>query len=193
MVGPEGRVEGFEPQEYAVELALRNINLNRFAHVRINRFAVSSKIGKRFLDTSRGAVAASIVKNFGGSKGEMVPVTTLDTFAKEHLISRVDLIKMDIEGAEFEALLGAQHVINAYRPVIVLEAADGDAAWVRSRELLMGHEYETYAFAPSGDLVRFKRLSSYYPSVVFIARNSSFSADRNFSANAASSTGLYSR
>jgi len=136
LVGPEGRVEGFEPQEYAVELALRNINLNRFAHVRINRFAVSSKIGKRFLDTSRGAVAASIVKNFGGSKGEMVSVTTLDTFAKEHSISRVDLIKMDIEGAEFEALLGAQHVINAYRPVIVLEAADGDAAWVRSRELL---------------------------------------------------------
>ena len=172
LVGPKGRVEAFEPQKYAVEIARRNVVLNSFDNVRINRFAISSMVGNTFLDTSRGGVAASIVKDFGRSRGETVAVTTLDTFAEEHSISHVDLIKMDLEGAEFEALLGAQRIIEACRPALILEGADGDASWLKSQEFLAKRDYETYTFGRSGALVRLERLGGHCPNVVFFARNS---------------------
>jgi FkbM family methyltransferase len=173
LVGPGGRVEGFEPQKYAVESAVRSIRLNRFEHVRINRIAVSSKVGTQFLDTSSGAVGASIVKDLGRSSGEMVPVTTLDTFTKENLISRIDLIKMDIEGAEFDCLLGAQRVLEAFRPIIVLEADDRSVAWNNCRDLLSEHEYEAYTFSPGGELVtKPDLLSGHCSNIVFIANRS---------------------
>lgn len=49
------------------------------------------------------------------------PVTTLDLFASEHSVTKVDLIKCDVEGAELMVLDGAMGVITRDRPVIMFE------------------------------------------------------------------------
>jgi len=49
-----------------------------------------------------------------------VPVTTIDKIVKELKLDRVDFIKMDIEGSEENALLGAQETIAVYGPRIAL-------------------------------------------------------------------------
>jgi FkbM family methyltransferase len=51
-----------------------------------------------------------------------VPLTTIDALAKELGLPRVDFIKMDIEGAEKQALRGATEVIRKYRPRMAIAA-----------------------------------------------------------------------
>ena len=45
---------------------------------------------------------------------------------------RLDLIKMDVEGMEFEALAGAANSIQAHRPVMLIEALKVDGAKLRA-------------------------------------------------------------
>ena len=63
----------------------------------------------------------SLVLPTSGNEVE-VPVTTIDALTEELGLPRVDYIKMDIEGAEREALRGAAHTIERYRPTLMLEA-----------------------------------------------------------------------
>jgi FkbM family methyltransferase len=54
-----------------------------------------------------------------GSTGptvQRIAVTTIDRVAEELRLDRVDLIKMDIEGAEQKALLGGQKTIRKHKP-----------------------------------------------------------------------------
>jgi FkbM family methyltransferase len=48
--------------------------------------------------------------------GVRVPLTTIDKMAAELKLTRVDFIKMDIEGAERQALDGARQTISAFKP-----------------------------------------------------------------------------
>jgi hypothetical protein len=53
-----------------------------------------------------------------------VPVVSLDGYCDEQEIDRVDLLKIDVEGAEVEVLDGGRHLLSgAWRPVLVVEAA----------------------------------------------------------------------
>jgi FkbM family methyltransferase len=63
----------------------------------------------------------SFVKESGGERVEM-PVTTIDKLVSELGLSRVDYIKMDIEGSEREALKGAQETLRKYRPRLMIDA-----------------------------------------------------------------------
>jgi FkbM family methyltransferase len=57
----------------------------------------------------------------GGSQtAAKVPVTTIDTLVARLGLERVDFIKMDIEGSEQRALMGAQKTIAKYRPRMAL-------------------------------------------------------------------------
>jgi FkbM family methyltransferase len=84
------------------------------ANVRLNNLAVGREPGQATLwyDTE-GSGIASLTKrdltHFGVSfdKSETVTITTIDHYCAEHGISRIDLLKLDIEGHELDALAGA--------------------------------------------------------------------------------------
>lgn len=61
------------------------------------------------------STAASVVLD-RGPKGVMVPLTTIDKLVAELQLPRVDFIKMDIEGAESQALEGALETVRRFRP-----------------------------------------------------------------------------
>lgn len=56
------------------------------------------------------------------AKHETVPMTTLDGLVEEHVLARVDVVKLDVEGSEVDALLGAGKTIERFHPVIQVEA-----------------------------------------------------------------------
>ncbi len=58
----------------------------------------------------------SLILKFEAGATIKVPVTTIDTLVKELNLERVDFIKMDIEGAERQALAGAANTIRKFRP-----------------------------------------------------------------------------
>lgn len=58
---------------------------------------------------------------------EAVPLTTLDNLLQSEGLESVDLVKMDVEGAESLVLSGAEHVFNDLRPVWFVEVDDDRA------------------------------------------------------------------
>ena len=82
--------------------------------------------------------------------GERVPVTTLDRWAGA---MTVDLLKMDIEGAELEALAGAREVLARDRPDVLVQAyhpRDGARTLERCAALLgdLGYDAREVARHP---------------------------------------------
>jgi FkbM family methyltransferase len=57
-----------------------------------------------------------LVESPNSEKGTWVPLTTIDKIVADLKLQRVDFIKMDIEGAEQKALMGAAETIRRWRP-----------------------------------------------------------------------------
>jgi FkbM family methyltransferase len=64
----------------------------------------------------------SLVLGEEGGSHIQVPVRRIDDMLKQRGIDRIDFVKMDIEGAEREALKGARGTIRSNRPRLMLDA-----------------------------------------------------------------------
>jgi FkbM family methyltransferase len=111
-----GRVFTFEPNPEAHPYL--NANVENYGHDRIT--LVSAGVGA----TSRRMNMVMEAGNIGGTRlvedaNGSVSVVALDDWCRENAV-RPDFIKMDIEGAEPEALQGARQVITKYRPRLAI-------------------------------------------------------------------------
>src|ERR1035438_5726337 len=118
------KVHAFEPHPINADRFLRNQTLNKVAGITVNRMAVGDQNGELTLASPGGGSDSFYVSNSGGD-GLRVPVTTLDEYAKDRRLSKVQLLKLDVEGYEPAALRGAKHLIDAGRiNVIVCELSE---------------------------------------------------------------------
>ncbi len=116
-VGGAGKVFAFEANPTVAEKLKRNIALNGFEQiVEVAEWAVSDKVGESMF-------ALSSNENSGwGHLGEdsrfqhtTVKTNTLDNFFEEKGLAQVDLMKVDIEGAEDQLIEGAKRVLTEKR------------------------------------------------------------------------------
>ncbi|MCH9647232.1 MAG: FkbM family methyltransferase [Deltaproteobacteria bacterium] len=127
IVGPKGRVFTFEPVEANRRLLELALEQNGCQQVSLESFAVASETGHStlFLGTGRATTEASLVADSEPSssrqegaqeEGETVQVSTirLDDFVSNH--PPPNFIKMDIEGAEGQALEGARDLLASQTP-----------------------------------------------------------------------------
>jgi FkbM family methyltransferase len=170
LVGPAGKVIAFEPQDYAIVALQNNARLNCFNHIYIRQVAVSDHEGSAVLDISAGAVSASIVRDFGHEEAIKVPTVTLTSVAEQLGLDRLDVIKMDIEGAELLALGGCKPLLERFKPTVVLEASPSEEQWHKIVALLADYGYDPHIFGVDGVLERIPELVEEYPNVVFIPR-----------------------
>ncbi len=112
LVGSKGRVYAFEPEPTNYSLLLKNIELNGYHNIIPVSKAVSNAAGtvRLFLD-NQDTGAHTICEP--GKKGKSIEVesVTLDEFFKDRE-PRIDVIKMDIEGAEMSALAGMDRILK---------------------------------------------------------------------------------
>lgn len=171
-VGECGRVFAFEPSPMVVQRLLRNVALNGFTHVSIEQMAVSDKPGHLDLFTpvdsfEDGTINAGLPSLYSRAHGEnnvatKVPVTTLDAWQRERGIERVDVIKLDIEGAELPALKGGEELIRRFRPALIIElnSKTCDAAGYTQDDLvdwLLGQGYSLSRIGANGSLSPLRR------------------------------------
>ena len=127
-VGDSGAVVSFEPVDSLYDCLTQNVRLNGFSNIKTYRFAVCDRIGQVhfYVVHSKGNSGLSSLqeRNYDQSDVEeiLVPGITLDQFALDQKISKIDLIKVDVEGCEILVLLGAERILKReIAPDIVFE------------------------------------------------------------------------
>ncbi len=121
-VGPTGHVVAFEPDPLNREMLLRNVSELALANVEVRDAAVAGTTGQlRFnSEGSLGAALSHVVSRAG--LANTIEVTALTLPDACLACGRVpDFIKMDVEGAEEEVLLGAQEWLREHRPRWVID------------------------------------------------------------------------
>ncbi len=125
LVGPDGTVLAVEPNPRNVRLLEASRRLNGFGQLSVLQVAAGSSHGLLVLNSSysNGTTAGLPDDVEGVLAAETVPALRIDGVIPAD--RRIDLIKIDVEGAEYPALLGCEATIRAHRPVIVSEFSPG--------------------------------------------------------------------
>lgn len=116
---PDAQIHSFEPAEATYKTLQDNITAN---NVKLNNFGISDVISESVLyyDKENSGLASLYNRQLdyfgiGFSKSETVKLDTLDHYCRENDISRIDLLKIDIEGNELNALKGAAELLAEKR------------------------------------------------------------------------------
>lgn len=119
-VGGSGRVYAFEPLRGTYDRLVRNIGLNGAKNIVPLRMACAASAGDRHMRTFADSGWSHLATD--GDEGEAVEATTIDETVERMGVSRLDVIKIDAEGADFEVVKGARRSIEKLRPMVLMEA-----------------------------------------------------------------------
>lgn len=122
IVGDAGRVLAFEPEPDNCHWIERSIALNGYRNIQLHQLALSDRNGEAELYIGAQSGWHSLVVHSSGADRQAVRVVTrtLDDFlAEQGWEGSVDMMKIDVEGAEMEVLRGAAKVLES-NPTIVL-------------------------------------------------------------------------
>ena len=120
-VGVDGKVYAFEPTPALAKRIQSNAARNNLSNLEVIEAAVCGKDGNVKFGIV-GEVEGSVNNSLKGAQtGDAIEVKAirLDTFCRDHRLP--DLILIDIEGAEIEALAGALGILRDKQPVIMVE------------------------------------------------------------------------
>jgi FkbM family methyltransferase len=172
---PAGRVYAFEPVPATLERLRRHIALNGLENVECIAAAVGASDGATSLYVGEAGipVGASLSAEFVEQVRQAaavrlaervetltVPLMTIDRFVAERSISRVDLVKLDVEGAEPQALQGMRAVLRRDRPAIICEVLEDGRTAPALEDALRPFGYHAYHLTPDGPMLR-ERVQGY--------------------------------
>jgi FkbM family methyltransferase len=155
-VGASGRVIALEPSTREFNRLTAHVRLNALSNVTPIQAAVAAATGPRTLRVATAATAGgnTLGKSFAypriaAEREEIVEAITLDDLASQLDLPGIDVIKLDVEGSEVEALRGATVVLRRHRPTLVIEvcatALEGSGASVEALEAIL-HDTRYRAF-----------------------------------------------
>jgi FkbM family methyltransferase len=122
-IGPGGTVLAFEPVPQTLERLRANVALNGLSNVTIVGAAVADAARVAEIRLGNDSAYASLVgvkKDRGTGETLTVPVVTIDQVWEERN-RPISFCKIDVEGAELLVLKGAEHVVRACRPALLVE------------------------------------------------------------------------
>jgi FkbM family methyltransferase len=128
---PNGKVYSFEPTFYALERLKKNLSLNESLSKNVE--VINSFVSEKSSDNPEIIAFSSWKVNgergdndhpvhLGTPKGtEGVKSISLDDFVVQKKLDKIDFIKIDTDGHEYEVFKGAKEAIKKYRPKIIFE------------------------------------------------------------------------
>lgn len=151
-VGADGVVYCFEPDRLNVKMLNDNRELNSDLPNNIiieDLLLWNENILVDFEEA--GTVGSSAVWFSENAKLVKKQAVTLDSWAKDRKLSRLDFIKMDIEGAEIEALDGAVALIRQFSPNFAIASyhiVNGEPTYIKVEEFFkkLNYPYKTVTF-----------------------------------------------
>jgi FkbM family methyltransferase len=166
LLGPRGRVIAVEPNPPTVRELQANISASNASRVHVYPVACSDRESTLLLYSAPRANTGqtSLSRANAGQDGVVaaefrVPARPLDSIVLDDGVQRVDVIKVDVEGAETLVLRGAQWTLDRFHPVVVVEVIEQQlqamgTSSAELRRLLASHGY--VARAEAGENVVFR-------------------------------------
>lgn len=119
-----GKIYGFEPVSRTFERAKLNVNLNNYNNIVLNNLAISNKVGSIDInlgnDENWGMSSIKINNQISGLI-QKAKCDTIDNYIKNLDINQIDVIKIDVEGAEPFVIDGMLNTLNRFSPIILIE------------------------------------------------------------------------
>jgi FkbM family methyltransferase len=120
LVGSSGKIVSFEPDPRLYPILKKNVTRNDLSNVTALQLAAANEAGTLMMagfDEDGGNHGLSRLVEHAGTTGKLFPVQTqsVDRILDELSIECVDLLKMDIEGAEELALQGMSEGLSDFR------------------------------------------------------------------------------
>ena len=120
-VGPHGQVHAFEATPAVAERFGENVTLNRLTNVVVNHFAVCDRAGEvEFRLQADDSEGNSLVSYATDWLSVRVPAVTLDDYIADRKVGRVDILKVDVEGAEPLVFAGATALLSRREPPLLI-------------------------------------------------------------------------
>ena len=172
-VGERGSVHSFEPLATSRRRLQRTLELNVLERVVVSDCAVADRDGEVELHEygpgyeSWATVAPREIETADGvlrtARHLTVDVVTVDQYCERHRIERVDVLKVDVEGAEEQVLHGASGMLaGGAIDLVMVEVADTtlSAAGGQAHELLdLLEQQGLWTYAIEGTRLRPTRLA----------------------------------
>ncbi len=148
-VGAGGLVLAYEPDAANLEVFRRNLEVNGApSQVQLVPKGLSDREGVLEFFAGGNYTSSLCQTNYiAGDRRKyhvvQIPVTTLDAEAARLGLTRLDFVKMDIEGAEVAALKGAQQTLTRFHPPLIVEThvVDGRSTAEAVEQLLRACGY----------------------------------------------------
>jgi len=165
-VGDAGKVYAFEPDPFNFALLKKNVQINGYSNVTLVQKAVSNKTGQAILHISDEDLGGhSIHEQRYCSRTIEVETIRLDDYFSDQR-SRIDFIKMDIEGAEFEAIEGMPlllqrnnklKIVTEFYPQVIKESGRNI---LDLPSILLAHGFKLYDINDQQNMMRPLDMSS---------------------------------
>jgi FkbM family methyltransferase len=129
-VGPAGKVIAVEPSSRERINLRRNVERNGFDNVKIVTDALGATSGEAFLclahykHSGHNTMGRFAHDDVAAARPEHVHVETLDTVLQRLTVPRVDVIKIDVEGAEGNVISGGCDTLKTMQPILLMELSD---------------------------------------------------------------------
>jgi FkbM family methyltransferase len=123
-VGDRGSVHSFEPVPSTFARLKTNVDDNNLKNIHLNQSALHNEKGTITMSLSEEMLQNLGAYSVGGGNSKNaveVPTIRLDDYIQEHNISKIDLVKIDIEGSEGSALMGMKFALKKDRPILLIE------------------------------------------------------------------------
>lgn len=128
LVGASGKVFAFEPDPQAFKILKRNVEANSFtSNIAIFQQAVSNFSGTANFVIKRDSTVSHLEQSdekilVNGNRLLKTTCVDLAEFIKNKNLEKVDVVKIDVEGAEMQVLEGFRPLIQrGIRPILLLE------------------------------------------------------------------------
>ena len=146
IVGSKGKVISYEANPVSHNLLDKNIVLNECKNVKSFNIGLSDtkKVVRVNIpnEVKSNLGSLSLINNEVKKNGTQIELNTLDSFN----LKDCRLMKIDVEGMEWQVLKGAARTINRTKPYIYFECNNATQAWP-AIEYLKNIKYKTYAFS----------------------------------------------
>lgn len=150
--GNTGTIVAIEPSDRERSVLEQNVSINGFGNVIVEAVALLDRPGEvelriaELAHAGQNTVGSFAYADVRGSDTKTVRAERLDTLIEQLGLARLDVLKLDVEGAEHSVLAGAPRVLRELQPLMILELQNDSLRSLGSSRLDVIADLHSYGY-----------------------------------------------